>query len=177
MKVIFYIFALFPSYAAQHQDIEDDQEIGLQKVEAELGVGTVPTTEAPMAKNALPMLPPLPNNDSWVSVQITDKGNYAFVTLATFNELSKNTTFRRYNKKLLNLGADESERENGSGLGSGNGINKTMHAGSNDTKQGASVNVTINNSMRLINESGERGPEIANENSADLRSLLKGEFL
>ena len=46
-------------------------------------------------------VPPFMQNDTYVVVQITDDPAYAYVNLHFFHQLSRNKTFRIWNKKIL----------------------------------------------------------------------------
>jgi hypothetical protein len=120
---------------AQYREFEEDREDALQGVEKVLAVKT---GERIAANGGAGAVPPFTPNDTYVIVQITDDPAYAYVSLQTFHQLSRNKTFRVWNKKIL--GANYTEE--GSGLAS-NGQGKMDAVRTNAT---AAANGNFSNS-------------------------------
>jgi hypothetical protein len=134
---------------AQYREFEEDRDDALQGVEKVLAVKT---TERVAANGGAGAVPPFMQNDTFVVVQITDDPAYAYVSLQTFHQLSRNKTFRVWNKKILG----ENYTEEGSGLAS-NGEGKTDAVRANATT-GASGNGNFsNNNGAATNGAGDAG--------------------
>jgi len=134
---------------AQYREIEEDRVDALQGVEKTLAVKTA---ERVAANGGAGAVPPFVPNDTYVIVQITDDPAYAYVSLQTFHQLSRNKTFRVWNKKIL--GANYTEE--GSGLAS-NGQGKIDAVRANATT-GASGNGNFsNNNGAATNGAGDAG--------------------
>jgi hypothetical protein len=153
---------------AQFTDHEDDREDVLQKVEKVLAVKT---SELGTADRGV--IPPFMQNDTYVVVQITDDPTYAYVNLHTFHQLSRNKTFRIWNKKIL--GANYTEE--GSGLGQ-DGQGKIDAVRANATAATNGNGNYSNSSGAATNRAGDaNGIGSATSNSYErIRETLKGGF-
>jgi hypothetical protein len=119
--------------------LEEDRDDALQGVEKVLAVKTTDRAAAG-ANGGAGAVPHFMKNDTFVVVQITDDPAYAYVSLQTFHQLSRNKTFRVWNKKILG----ENYTEEGSGLAV-NGQGKIDAVRANATT-GASGNGSFSNS-------------------------------
>jgi hypothetical protein len=108
-------------------------------------------------------------NDTFVVVQITDDPAYAYVSLQTFHQLSRNKTFRVWNKKILG----ENYTEEGSGLAV-NGQGKIDAVRANATT-GANGNFSNSNGAATngAGDAGGAGSTTANSYER-IRETIKG---
>jgi hypothetical protein len=151
------------------REFEEDCVDALQGVEKTLAVKT---TERVAANGGAGAVPPFTPNDTYVIVQITDDPAYAYVSLQTFHQLSRNKTFCVWNKKILG----ENYTEEGSGLAS-NGEGKTDAVRANATT-GASRNFS-NSSGAATNGAGDAGGvgSTTTNSYERIRETLKGGLL
>jgi hypothetical protein len=118
-------------------------------------------------------VPPFMQNDTYVVVQITNDPAYAYVNLHFFHQLSRNKTFRIWNKKIL--GANYTKE--GSGLNSnGEGKMDAVRANATAATNGNRNGTYSNSSGAATNGAGDAsGIGSTTINSYErIRETLKG---
>ncbi len=112
----------------------------------------VKTTDRIAANGGAGAVPHFMQNDTFVVVQTTDDPVYAYVNLQTFHQLSRNKTFRVWNKKILG----ENYTEEGSGLAV-NGQGKIDAVRANATTGASGNGNSSNNNGAATNGAGDAG--------------------
>ena len=153
---------------AQYRELEEDRDDALRGVEKVLAVKTTYPVAAG-ANGGAGAVPHFMKNDTFVVVQITDDPAYAYVSLQTFHQLSRNKTFRVWNKKILG----ENYTEEGSGLAV-NGQGKIDAVRANATT-GASGNFSNSNGAATNGAGDAGGVGSTTANSYErIRETIKG---